>query len=103
PAPRPSAGRVVRQRPGVPAPGDVVFLDGRASPQFGGDRALRLRVVSVCDKPTYDHWVWLTGYVLDQAGAATARREVFVLIAGIRVVSRRSEAQAVRAVRGRGV
>ncbi|WP_431915812.1 hypothetical protein [Micromonospora wenchangensis] len=67
-----------------PGPGDLLIVDRAASVQFAGERALRLRVVSVCDRPTYDGWVWLTGYVLDRRGAATAKREVFVRLAGLR-------------------
>ena len=65
-----------------------MLIDGRASVQFGGDRALWLRVVSVCDKPTYHGWVWLTGYSIDLGtGKALARREVFVQIAGLQIQS----------------
>ncbi|GAA2190722.1 hypothetical protein [Micromonospora lupini] len=61
-----------------------MLVNGRASVQFGGDRALWLRVTSVCDKPTYHGWVWLTGYSIDLAtGRALTRREVFVEIAGL--------------------
>ncbi|WFE65520.1 hypothetical protein [Micromonospora sp. WMMD714] len=67
-----------------PRPGDLLIVDRAASVQFAGERALRLRVVSVCDRPTYDGWVWLTGYVLDRRGEATAKREVFVQLAGLR-------------------
>lgn len=74
------------RRPGVPVPGDLVLIDSRASVQFGGDRALWLRVTSVCDKPTYHGWVWLTGYSIDLAtGKALARREVFAQIAGLQI------------------
>ncbi|WP_240742359.1 hypothetical protein [Micromonospora zingiberis] len=72
--------------PGVPDPGDLVFLDGRASVQFGGNRALWLRVSSIGDRPTYDGWVWLTGYAIDPStGEALARREVFAQIAGLQI------------------
>ncbi|QDY08466.1 hypothetical protein FJK98_15955 [Micromonospora sp. HM134] len=67
-----------------PRPGELLIVDRAASVQFTGERALRLRVVSVSDRPTYDGWVWLTGYVLDRRGEATARREVFVRLAGLR-------------------
>ncbi|MEU7980849.1 hypothetical protein AB0B63_20230 [Micromonospora sp. NPDC049081] len=70
-----------------PRPGDLLVVDRAASVQFAGERALRLRVVSVCDRPTYDGWIWLTGYVLDRRGEATAKREVFVQLAGLRPVS----------------
>ncbi|MEV1132221.1 hypothetical protein [Agromyces sp. NPDC049794] len=66
-----------------PSPGDLLVVDGRASVQFAGDRALTFRVVSVCDRPTYAGWVWLTGYVINRAGRATAKREVYVQLAGL--------------------
>ncbi|MCG5455505.1 hypothetical protein PSH03_000381 [Micromonospora sp. PSH03] len=44
-----------------PSPGDLLVIDGRASVQFAGDHALTFRVVSVCDRPTHEGWVWLTG------------------------------------------
>nr|WP_231394216.1 hypothetical protein [Micromonospora vinacea] len=62
----------------------MLVIDGRASVQFAGDRALTFRVVSVCDRPTYEGWVWLTGYVLNRRGNAIAKREVFVQLAGLR-------------------
>ncbi|MET8836469.1 hypothetical protein ABZV78_21445 [Micromonospora sp. NPDC004540] len=67
-----------------PEPGDLLRIDGRASVQFAGDRALTFRVVSVCPRPTYTGWVWLTGYVLDRRGQAVDRREVFVQLTGLR-------------------
>lgn len=67
-----------------PRPGDLLRVDGCASVQFGGARALTLRVVTVhLDRPTFDGWVWLSGYVLDDAGLATGKREVFVQPAGL--------------------
>ncbi|MET8119918.1 hypothetical protein [Micromonospora sp. NPDC005189] len=65
-----------------PSPGDLLVID-RASVQFAGDRALTFRVVSVSDQPTYEGWIWLTGYVLNRRGNATARREVYVRLAGL--------------------
>ncbi|WCN82143.1 hypothetical protein [Micromonospora sp. LH3U1] len=63
-----------------------MLIDGRASVQFGSDRALWLRVTTVCDKPTYHGWVWLTGYSIDPAsGKALTRREVFVQIGGLQI------------------
>lgn len=67
-------------------PGDVLLVDRNASVQFAGDRALLLRVISVCDKPTYRGWCWLTGYVIDRTGQALERREIFVQTAGLRLV-----------------
>ncbi|MEU8082074.1 hypothetical protein AB0B57_00345 [Micromonospora sp. NPDC049101] len=67
-----------------PTPGDLLVIDGRASVQFAGDRALTFRVGSVSDQPTYQGWIWLTGYVINRRGDATARREIFVQLAGLR-------------------
>lgn len=69
----------------TPRPGDVVLIGRECSVQFAGDRRLILRVVSVDPRPTYDGWIWLTGYVLNKRGEATAKREVFVMKAGLRV------------------
>ncbi|MFG2060877.1 hypothetical protein ACGFIK_05605 [Micromonospora sp. NPDC048871] len=66
-----------------PSPGDLLRIDGRASVQFAGDRALTLRVVSVSDRHAYDGWVWLTGYVLSRRGNATTKREIYVQLAGL--------------------
>ncbi|MFG1776587.1 hypothetical protein ACGFIG_09180 [Micromonospora sp. NPDC049048] len=68
-------------------PGMVLHIGEACSVQFAGTRALRLRLVSVGDRPTYPGWVWLTGYVLDARGEATAKRELYVQRAGLRVVS----------------
>ncbi|MEU6024135.1 hypothetical protein [Micromonospora sp. NPDC047134] len=65
-------------------PGDLLRIDGRASVQFAGDRALTLRVVSVSDRQAYDGWIWLTGYVIDRRGNATAKREIYVQVSGLR-------------------
>ncbi|MFC3502401.1 hypothetical protein ACFOOK_15700 [Micromonospora krabiensis] len=68
----------------LPTPGDLVIVDGRASVQFAGDRALTVRVVSVGDRPTYPGWIWLTGYVLNRRGEATAKRDLYVRPEGLR-------------------
>ncbi|MEV4268225.1 hypothetical protein [Micromonospora aurantiaca (nom. illeg.)] len=67
-----------------PQPGDLLRVDGRASVQFGGGRALTFRVVSVGPEVTYTGWIWLTGYVVNSRGTATAKREIFVQLAGLR-------------------
>ncbi|MET8547737.1 hypothetical protein [Micromonospora zamorensis] len=67
-----------------PSPGDLLVIDSRASVQFAGDRALTFRAVSVSDQPTYQGWVWLTGYVINRRGNATTKREIFVQLAGLR-------------------
>ncbi|MEH0819854.1 hypothetical protein [Micromonospora sp. CPCC 205714] len=72
---------------GRPSPGDLLIIGGRGSVQFARVRELMLNVVSVCDRPTYAGWVWLTGYVINRAGRATAKREVYVQFAGLRRAS----------------
>ncbi|MFY1617321.1 hypothetical protein [Micromonospora sp. WMMD736] len=67
--------------------GDVVLIGPECSVQFGGDRALRVRLVSIGASDPYHGWVWLTGYVLDAKGMATDKREVYVRSAGIKACS----------------
>ncbi|MER5456500.1 hypothetical protein ABT008_17090 [Micromonospora sp. NPDC002389] len=81
-----------------PAPGDLVRIDGRASVQFAGGRALTLRVVSTSDRQAYDGWIWLTGYVIDRHGTAIAKREIYVQLAGLRPAAS-TPPQSVRLVR----
>ncbi|MFF0371249.1 hypothetical protein [Micromonospora sp. NPDC005087] len=69
----------------TPHPGDVVFIGRECSVQFAKQRALRMRVVSVDSTPTYQGWIWLTGYVLNKRGEAVNKREVYVMKAGLRV------------------
>jgi hypothetical protein len=45
-------------------------------------------VISVCPKPTYRGWAWLTGYQLDDRGNAVEKREIFVQLAGLHPVRR---------------
>lgn len=66
-------------------PGTVLRLDGCASVQFGGDRAMAFRLVSVSDLPAYPGWCWLAGYQLDGRGDAMVRREVYVQRGGLHV------------------
>ncbi|MET7672347.1 hypothetical protein [Micromonospora luteifusca] len=67
-------------------PGDVLLIGEACSVQFAGDRALRLRLVSVDPRPTYYGWLWLAGYVLNNKGLAVDKREVYVQQAGLRVL-----------------
>lgn len=69
-----------------PTPGTVVRIGAECSPQFRNGRELTVRVVSVDPRPTYDGWLWLTGYVLGKNGAAVDKRELYVLEAGLRVI-----------------
>nr|MDT0658972.1 hypothetical protein [Micromonospora sp. DSM 115978] len=72
-----------------PKVGDVLWIDGRASVQFAGNRSLILRVTVVEDRPSYRGWVWLHGYVLNRFGEAVELREVFVEVSGLRKVEMR--------------
>ncbi|NYT94018.1 hypothetical protein HW126_09280 [Salinispora sp. H7-4] len=64
-----------------PRPGDAIRLDRRASPQFV--RPITVRVIRVLDRPTYDGWLWLEGYELNDAGTAVRRRQLYVRCDGI--------------------
>ncbi|MFV2022712.1 hypothetical protein [Micromonospora sp. LOL_023] len=66
-----------------PKPGDVLVIGREASVQFAGGRGIRLRVISVDRKQTYDGWVWVAGYVIDRDGDAADRREIFVQRRGL--------------------
>jgi hypothetical protein len=80
----------------VPKPGDVLHVGNDASVQFSGDRSLLFRVIKVCDRPTYEGWVWLTGYAIDRAGNAVDRREIYVQRAGLRLINAASASTAAR-------
>lgn len=86
--------------PGAPVPGEILEIGRAASPQFGGNRGIVLRVIAVSDQPTYHGWAWITGYVLDRAGLATDRREVYVNLAGLRVLRRAETTTAPRRTPG---
>jgi hypothetical protein len=68
----------------------VLVIGREASVQFAGDRGIRLRVISVDRKWTYDGWCWLTGYVIDSYGNAAERREIFVQRCGLYRLARRT-------------
>lgn len=74
--------------PLAPRVGDVLAVGAAASVQFAGDRGFLFRVTRIDPGPTYDGWLWLTGYVLDKRGEAVARREIFVQRAGLRQARR---------------
>ncbi|MEU1587613.1 hypothetical protein [Micromonospora sp. NPDC005710] len=69
-------------------PGDVVLIGAACSVQFSGDRALMLRLMSIGEADPYNDWIWLTGYVLNERGTALAKRELYVLRAGLRIQRR---------------
>lgn len=83
----------VRPQPRLPTPGDELWIGREASVQFAGQPRFVFRVISVCPKPTYHGWVWLTGYQLDTRGNAVAKREIFVQLAGLRRAVRRPAQQ----------
>ncbi|MEU4333962.1 hypothetical protein AB0F59_04980 [Micromonospora lupini] len=64
--------------------GDVILLTTAASVQFL--RPIFVRVIrELPERHTYDGWVWIEGYQLNAAGDAVARRELYVLRAGVRL------------------
>ncbi|MBM0277580.1 hypothetical protein JM949_20445 [Micromonospora sp. STR1s_6] len=64
--------------------GDVVYLTTAASVQFL--RPIFVRVIrELPELHTYHGWVWIEGYELNAAGDAVARRELYVLRAGVRL------------------
>lgn len=67
--------------------GDVVFIGPDCSVQFTGARALVMRLGSIGEVDPYNGWVWVSGYVLDARGLATAKRDLYVIRAGLRVAS----------------
>lgn len=66
----------------LPAAGDVLHIGPSASVQF--IRPIMFRVIRAHDWTTYDGWVWLDGYQINEAGDATERRSLFVQIDGLR-------------------
>jgi hypothetical protein len=69
----------------VPKAGEILLLDRSASVQF--TQPILFRVIRVHeDWITYDAWLWLDGYQLDQRYEAVGRRSVFVQIKGLRRV-----------------
>ncbi|MEU8423112.1 hypothetical protein AB0C15_19770 [Micromonospora sp. NPDC048835] len=63
--------------------GDVIHLTTAASVQFL--RPIFVRVIrELPGRHTYHGWVWIEGYQLNAAGDAVARRELYVMRAGVR-------------------
>ncbi|MFI0792539.1 hypothetical protein ACH4OY_07560 [Micromonospora rubida] len=63
--------------------GDLLHLTRAASPQFV--RPIVVRVIrELADRHTYHGWTWVEAYELDARGVAVAKRELFVLRAGLR-------------------
>lgn len=73
----------------LPRSGDVLYLTREASVQF--IEPILFRVIRCHDWQTYDGWVWLDGYQLDNVGdMAVERRSIFVQMAGLRQVPKPS-------------
>ncbi|MDG4799178.1 hypothetical protein [Micromonospora sp. WMMD980] len=67
--------------------GDVVHLTRAASVQFV--RPIVVRVIrELTDRHPYHGWAWIEGYELSTRGTAVAKRELFVMPAGVRWLSR---------------
>ena len=67
--------------------GDLLHVTRAASPQFV--TPILFRVIRELDWTTFDGWVWLDGYQVDERGEATARRSIFVMRAALRPPTRR--------------
>lgn len=76
----------------VPSPGDLILVTSRASVQFVKPMTFRVTKV-LTEFITYDGWVWLRGYQLDDKGHAVANREIFVQPAGLVTVQKRQAPQ----------
>ncbi|MFI7432502.1 hypothetical protein [Micromonospora haikouensis] len=66
--------------------GDVLHLTLAASVQFIEPVMFRL-IKDRDDLHTYHGWVWLDGYELNERGEAVARRELYVIREGVRVMN----------------
>ncbi|WP_341717873.1 hypothetical protein QQG74_29305 [Micromonospora sp. FIMYZ51] len=78
-AKHPTPGK--RPTPPLPKTGDLLRVGREASVQFS--KPILFRVIRVLDRPTYDGWIWLEGYQLDNRGDAVHRRSIFVMKAGL--------------------
>ncbi|MET8043995.1 hypothetical protein ABZU25_24400 [Micromonospora sp. NPDC005215] len=64
--------------------GDVILLTAAASVQF--QKPIVVRVIrELPDRHTYHGWLWLDAYELNPKGEAIARRELFVMRAGVQI------------------
>jgi len=65
--------------------GDTVLLGRAASVQFA-HAPIRLRVTRIHDWTTYEGWLWIDGYELDDAGDAVDQRTLFIQPDGVTVL-----------------
>ncbi|MFG2065070.1 hypothetical protein ACGFIK_27095 [Micromonospora sp. NPDC048871] len=85
----------------LPASGDVIRVTRAASVQF--IRPMTFKVIKVLTElHTYDGWVWLRGYQLDDKGNAVASREIFVQPAGLVIFQKHRPQRAATANIQRG-
>jgi hypothetical protein len=68
----------------MPQTGDTLAITAAASVQFAATPPFRFRVNGVTQYgSTPTGMVWISGYVLDENGLATARRNLLVITAGL--------------------
>ncbi|MDH6465720.1 hypothetical protein M2302_005922 [Micromonospora sp. A200] len=96
------SGRSTTAAGSRPAPtfraGDVLHLTRAASVQFS--RPIVVRVIrDLTDRHPYHGWSWIEGYELDARGTAVAKRELFVLLNGVRWLSRAPAGRTAPSVR----
>lgn len=70
----------------LPRSGEVLQIDERASVQFKANPFL-FRVIRIHDWPTYEGWVWVDGYELNDGGDAIERRSIWIRWAKVPVVA----------------
>ncbi|MBM0259236.1 hypothetical protein JNW89_23365 [Micromonospora sp. 4G55] len=76
----------------------MLHLTRAASVQFS--RPIVVRVIrELTDRNPYHGWSWIEGYELDARGTAVAKRELFVLLDGVRWLSRAPAGRAAPSVR----
>jgi hypothetical protein len=67
--------------------GHTVHIGADCGVQFASGRDLTLRVTVTEDSKSWDGIAWITGYVLNHAGQAIERREVYVIVAGLTILA----------------
>jgi hypothetical protein len=76
----------------MPRAGEMVRITAAASVQFVAVQPFVFRVIrSWVEGSTPLGWAWMTGYVINTDGTAVERRDLFVLLAGLRPVNLRPD------------
>jgi hypothetical protein len=70
----------------IPRCGEILHITRAASVQFAVP--FYFRVIRVPEWHTYDGWLWVEGYQLDNRGDAVRKRMLFVQKSGLRLVTR---------------